>query len=124
MVFNPHALTNAAKPMDKMYLSHERDKKREYNERIIEVEKGTFTPAIFSCSGGTSPETSRLLKVIASKLAIKRMETYSKSISFVRRRIGFDLLRTCVISFRGERGSKRDSTIEDIDYGLQEMELY
>ena len=123
-VFNPHALTNVATPLSKTYLRHENDKKREYNMRIVEVEKGTFTPAIFSCSGGASPETSRLLKEIATKLAVKRKEAYSNTISFVRRRIAFDLLRTCTISFRGERGSKRDLPIEELDIGMQPMELY
>ena len=83
-------------------------KNRCYNSRIIEVEKGTFTPAIFSCSGGTSPEASRLLKTIAMKLSVKRSETYATSISFVRRRVAFDLLRTYVISLRCDCGSKRD----------------
>ena len=110
--------------MSKTYLRHENDKKREYNMRIVEVEKGTFTPAIFSCSGGASPETSRLLKEIATKLAVKRKEAYSNTISFVRRRIAFDLLRTCTISFRGERGSKSDLPIEELDIGMQPMELY
>ena len=58
------------------------------------------------------------------KLAVKRSETYATSISFVRRRVAFDLLRTCVISLRGDRGSKRDGPIQDLDYGLKDMELY
>ena len=107
-----------------MYISHEREKKRDYNDRIIEVEKGTFTPVIFSCSGGASPEATRLLKTIAMKLSAKRAESYSTSISFVRRRIAFDILRTCVISFRGERGTGRDNPIEELDYGLRQMEHY
>ena len=123
-VFNPLAMSNAARDLGDIYRDHEKTKKRCYNARIIEVEKGTFTPAIFSCSGGTSPEASRLLKTIATKLALKRAETYATSISFVRRRVAFDLLRTCVISLRGDRGSKRDGSIQDLDYGLKDMELY
>ena len=57
-VFNPLATSNAARDLGDIYRDHEKAKKRCYNSRIIEVEKGTFTPAIFSCSGGTSPEAS------------------------------------------------------------------
>ena len=88
----------------------------------MEIEKGTFTPAIFSCSGGASPEASRLLKTIASKLAAKRGESYPVSINFVKRRIAFDILRTCVISFSGDRGPKRNIPIQELDYGLKDME--
>ena len=123
-VFNPHALSNAAKEIDQMYLHHELAKKREYNARILEVEKGTFTPVVFSCSGGASPEASRLLKEIAMKLSRKRGEKYSVTINFLRRRISFDVLRTCLISFRGDRGTAHDNVIEDLDIGMREMEQY
>ena len=110
--------------MEKIYKKHEQDKKTLYNTRIIEVEKGTFTPVIFSCSGGASPEATNLLKTIATKLAEKRQESYATCMNFVRRRIGFDLVKTCVISFRGHRGATRDLPIEEIDIGLNNMEMY
>ena len=96
-VFNPLASSNATQDLQQVYKRHEQEKKAQYNDRVIEVEKGTFTPVIFSCSGGASKEASRLLKAIAQKLAEKRNESYSTSISFIRRRISFDLIRTCVI---------------------------
>jgi len=38
------------------------EKKRMYEERVREVEHGTFTPLVFSCTGGTGPmATSALL---------------------------------------------------------------
>ena len=120
-VFNPHAPTNAAKEIDQMYSHHEKEKKRQYNSRIIEIEKGTFTPVIFSCSGGASPETTRLLKVIATKLAKKRCERYSMMVNYLRRRINFDILRTCVLSFRGIRGGMGHVAVSGVDIGLQPM---
>ncbi len=123
-VFNPLAPSNSAKQIDAMYQRHEQSKKREYNARIIEVEKGTFTPVVFSCSGGASPEASRLLNAIALKLSAKRGESYSTTINFIRRRIRFDVLRTCLIAFRGDRGPDHSTAIEELDIGQQEMELY
>ena len=124
VVFNPHAQSNAAKDLNQIYTSYERIKKRKYNERILQIEKGTFSPAVFSCSGGASPETSKLMKAIALKLSVKRGEKYSVTINFVRRRISFDILRTCLLSFRGERGSGSETAIEDLDIGIRELEKY
>ena len=42
-----------------------------------------------------------LVRQIAMRLSFKRGERYSDTVGFVRRRIRFDLLRTCVISLRG-----------------------
>ena len=122
-IFNPLAQSNAAKPIPDMYRHHETTKKKEYNARIIEVEKGTFTPVVFSCNGGASPESSRLLKHLALKLSVKRREQYSSTINFIRRRICFDVLRSCLISFRGDRGHvSRD--IEGLDIGMEKLVAY
>ena len=39
-----------------LYLHNEKLKKNQYNARIIQIEKGSFTPLIFSCSGGGGPK--------------------------------------------------------------------
>ena len=124
MVFNPHAPSNAATSLKQTYIRHEQDKKRSYLARILQVEKGTFSPAVFSCSGGASPETYKLLQAIAEKMAIKRKESYSLMINFLRRRISFDILRSCLMSFRGVRDGNSEVEIQDLDIGRQEMELY
>ena len=70
-VINPNAPSNAAKQINQMYVSHEQEKKRDYNARVIEVEKGTFTSVVFRCNGRAAPEASHLLKTIAQKIATK-----------------------------------------------------
>ena len=35
---------------------HDKEKKRLFNSRVIEVEHGTFTPLVFSTTGGMSRE--------------------------------------------------------------------
>ena len=122
-VFNPHAPSNAMREISQMYSHHEKEKKRQYNARVIEVDKGTFTPVVFSCSGGASTETVRLMKVMAARLAKKRNERYSTMVNFLRRRINFDILRTCVLSFRGTRGGMGHSAaaVSDVDIGLRPM---
>ena len=122
-VFNPNAKTNVEMgEISKMYSNHEENKKKLYNQRVIQVEKGTFCPAIFSCNGGASKETSKLLKQIAGKLAEKRGEEYSVTIGFIRKRIAFDILKSCLISLRGTRGKKNQQKINELDLGQHRME--
>ena len=37
--------------INSILIKHEREKKREYNERIMNIEHGTFTPLIFTIHG-------------------------------------------------------------------------
>ena len=90
-----------------MYKTHENTKKRRYNARILQIERGSFTPLIFSCSGGMGLEASTFIKELAMKVSLKRSEVYSQTVSFIRRRFRFDLLKTYIISLRGERKATR-----------------
>ena len=120
-VFNPQAQTNWTKDIPAMYSHHEHLKKREYNARILEVEKGTFTPLVFSCSGGA--EASNFIKALALKIGSKKLEDYSHVVSFLRRRISFDILKSCVISLRGERKKSGESAdIQGLEFGIQRLE--
>ena len=119
-VFNPMAQTNWNRGLKATYRQQEQEKKLKYNQRILEVEKGTFTPLVFSCSGGAAPEATAFIKHLALKLSIKRRENYSASVSFIRRRIRFDILRGCTVAFRGERVDRK-TKIANIEFGLQHM---
>ena len=117
-VLNPLAQSNVGKDLNQMYVSHEKSKKREYNSRILQVEKGSFVPLVFGCTGGAGPEASAFLKQLALKLSKKRGELYSQTITFLRRRYSYEIIRTCVISFRGERVKASGRHINQLDIGL------
>ena len=122
-VFNPLAKTNQTKTIAAMYRTHEQEKKRMYNQRVIQVEHGTFTPLVFSTSGGVGPEADNLLKTLANRLSVKRQEPYSQVVSFLRRRVRFDLLRTSVISLRGYRNPSRTQchSVKELDLNLEKV---
>ena len=46
-VTHPNCLSNRSKPFQKIYEENEKEKKDEYNERVLNVEKGNFTPLCF-----------------------------------------------------------------------------
>ena len=64
-VFNPNALTYLSQDPPTLYRTQEAAKKREYNERVLEVEGGVFTPFVFFMTGGMGrkplPSTDDLL---------------------------------------------------------------
>ena len=104
-----------------MYNSHERQKKNLYNKRIVEVEHGTFTPIVLSTTGGMGREANKFFKKLADKLSRKSGQRYSEAMTFIRKRVRFDLLRTTVIALRGERGLKSSSAVKiaDLDINLE-----
>ena len=51
-IMHPICPSYINKPIKKVYEAHEKEKKREYNERILHVEKGSFVPIVGSTFGG------------------------------------------------------------------------
>ena len=41
-----------------IWKKHENEKKRQYAERVMEIEQGTFTPLVFTTIGGMAYELS------------------------------------------------------------------
>ena len=102
-----------------MYVAHQNEKKTEYGPRAREIEKATLTAAVMSTSGGMGKEMDQLVRRISTLLSVKRGERYSDTVGFVRRRIRFDLLRTCVISLRGYKKTAAPESIRDLDLNLR-----
>ncbi len=93
--------------MKKLYEEQEEQKKQKYNQRVINVEKGTFCPLVYSTSGGTGLECSNHHKRVAHAIAMKRNEKYSDVISYIRTKIRFALLKSVLVSIRGARGPQK-----------------
>ena len=102
-----------------MYVSHENQKKAEYNSRVIQIEKGTFTPLVFSTSGGMGKEADKFIRRVAERMSWKRGEKYSSVVSFLRRRYRFDVLKTCIISLRGFKKMTVPEKIQTLDMDLR-----
>ena len=47
----------------------------------MEIEQGTFTPLVYSTMGGMAPECERYIKHLSERIANKRGELYSKTLS-------------------------------------------
>ena len=92
-VFYPHASSCLQRPLPNLYSSFETKKKREYNERVLHVDRGTFSPLVFSSTGGAGHEAECALKRLALMLSEKRHEPYSVAMRLLRCRVSFALIR-------------------------------
>ena len=104
-VFNPHAPSNRQTRMPACYRKHESVKKRAYEQRVREVEHASFTPLVLSATGGLANEATTFYKRLASRLATKWDHSYSATMSWLRCRLTFSLLRSSIQCIRGTRSS-------------------
>ena len=102
-VFNPLAQTYNNQTLKAAHKTNENGKKREYGERILNVEHGTFTPLVFSCFGGMSRECSHFYNHVADKISEKRDINASKARTWVRTKLSFSLLHSTNLCIRGSR---------------------
>ena len=77
--------------------SNERQKKAQYNERVINVEHGSFTPIVLSAYGGAGRETERFFALLIRKIAEKRDVPISVVANYVRTKLSFVLVRSQVL---------------------------
>ena len=115
-VFYPNARSNSQGSLRSAFNSHECGKKREYAHRVLEVEHASFTPLVFSSTGGMGSETSTFYKHLASLIANKTEKKYSSVMELLRCRISFSLIRSSVLCIRGSRSAKhRPLKCHDMD---------
>ena len=126
-ILHPNSPSYQGKSVEKLYEEHEKAKKRSYNQRVIQVERATFTPLIFSTSGGMAQECTKYHKKIAELVANKTKEDYSKVMNHIRTRVRFTLLKSTLIAIRGVRGKQQKGTksISELSFNtIPEMPSY
>ena len=99
---------------------HENEKKRKYNSRVTEIEQGTFTPLVFTTTGGMADECLRYHSRLAALLSAKKQENYATTISWVRAKVSFAILRSALLCLRGSRTPRRRNLdIKDSDLEIE-----
>ena len=98
--------SNRGKSLEQIYRQNENEKKKLYNERILNVEKSTFTPLIFTTTGGMGPECQKFNKRMAEMIATKTKEDYSLTMTHIRTKLSFALLKSVLVGMRGFKGKR------------------
>ena len=105
---------------EQIYKLHESDKKRLYSSRVLEVGRGTFPPLVFTTTGGMSDECRCYHSRFAELLAVKKQENYASSITWIRARVSFAILRSALVCLRGSRSKRRTTpNIQETDLELE-----
>ena len=104
-VFNPLAPSNRHTRPASCYRKHEMLKKLAYEQRVREIEHASFTPLVLSVTGGMANEATAFYKKLACCLATKWEQPYSSTMSWLRCRLAFSLLRSAIQCIRGARSS-------------------
>ena len=104
-VFNPLASSHQSASIQAIYKAQEQEKKRAYDQRVREIEHGSFTPLVMSITGGMSSSATIFYSRLAGMISEKRSEAYSKVMNLIRCRIRFSLLRSAITAIRGSRSS-------------------
>ena len=114
-----YLLLYCQKYLASLYRRHESKKKREYAQRVREVERGAFTPLVFAFTGGMARECTTIFKRIADILFDKKKMPYSQAIHLIRCRLSFALIRSAIRAIRGSRRS-RQPTVTDFNRAFTE----
>ena len=122
-VFNPYAPTYRNSSLSQSYRRNEQEKRRAYDERVREIEHGSFSPLVFSSAGGMGNTATIVYKRLASLLADKRNTSYSNTLHWLRCRLNFSLLRSAIMCLRGSHTTfhwQANTQTETIDLALSE----
>ena len=106
LVFYPNAPSNRSTNISSVYRKHELLKKREYGQRVRDVERGVFTPIVFTTTGGIGREAATFYKRLADMITRKQQKPYSTVMGWLRCRLSFATLRSAIMCVRGSRSSR------------------
>lgn len=120
-IFNPHAPSNRG---TRCYRKHENEKKRQYEQRVREIEHSSFTPLVMPATGGLAGEATVFYKRLASCLSTKWDQPY---MAWLRCRLNFSLLRSAIQCIRGARSTIGHAAFSSpsppIDIAVSELNL-
>ena len=122
-VFHPNAQSYRHSIIPTLYGRHEQRKKREYGDRIREVENGSFTPLVFATTGGMGREATLFYKHLADQISKKNNTTYCKTMAWIRCTLSLSLLRSAVMCIRGSRSTSHRVPNASLELGVAESRL-
>ena len=108
-----------------IYEKHENNKnteKRQYAERVMEIEQGTFTPIVFTTTGGMADKCVKYHSRLAELIPNKKGESYSSAISWIRAKVSFAIVSSAMLCLRGSRSRGRQLDFVDSDLQIDRYE--
>ena len=104
--------------LNSAYKRHEDAKKHEYGHRFRDIEHGVFTPLVFTSTGSMGREATVFYRHLADLLATHWGQQYSQTITWLRCRLSFALLRCAIMCIRGSRSSTHHPVLGPLDLSV------
>ena len=76
-VTNPLAPSYVSTPLQQHLKNQENEKKTAYGKRVLEIEKASFTPLVFTVAGSCGKECNTFLRKLSADMAHKTNEHQS-----------------------------------------------
>ena len=102
-VFNSIAKRYLHMDTSKAYQLNEKEKRKDYNELILEVERGSFKPTVMSAHGGIRKEGSKLYNCLVELLLEKKKQQLLLMTTWIRRKLIFALINSICMCIRDSR---------------------
>jgi len=83
-VTHVYSKCNQGKPISTIFKEQEEETKRKCQQRVLDVEMGSFIPLVFGANGGMRADCNCFLKRLAEKLSEKNEEPYHITITWIR----------------------------------------
>ena len=94
---------NQGKATSTIFQGQEEEKKRKYQQRVLDVEMGSFTPLVFRTNGGMRADCKCFVEGLPEKLSEKNEEPYHITITWIRTLLSFEILRSLHTCARGSK---------------------
>ena len=107
-VFEPNANGYLNATLPRCHEIKGKEKKRNYNNRILQIEYGILTPLVFSIYESMGREYTKFYSKLAELLSDKRKESKSFTVNSLRTRVCFSLLKSCLLCLRDSRSVNRN----------------
>ena len=103
VVTHVNSKCNPGKQTSTIFKEKEEEKKRKYQQWVLDVEMGSFTPLVFGTNGGMGAGCNCFLKRLPEKLPEKNEEHYDITIIWIRTLLSFEISRSVHICVRDSR---------------------
>ena len=111
-VIDTDAQSHCHRPITSVLASAETEKKRKYHH-ACERRRAAFTPFVVSVDGILGKEAKTLIDRLSDRLASKWGKSYEETVSWVRTRLSFAVLRATDLCIWGSRTRWRSLGIHD-----------
>ena len=111
-VFNPLAGRYWDIKIEKSHEINEKEKKRSYNERVLQIEHGSFTPLVFCSNGGKGRECQKFYQRLGQLISEKRGMRNNIVMNWINRNLSFAPNLCVIMCIRGSQANNNKTSAD------------